>query len=216
MSKKVVALGLVGLATAVVAPAALAERGDVLVRAGATMVAPKSDNMSIAAGTGLEVGDATTLGFNVTYMLTDHVGVELLGALPFTHDVDLCVKDAGCTAIADTKQLPPTMSVQYHFTPSAKVRPYVGVGANATLFFDTNFTKAGKAELELTDEQLKLDTSIGFEVEAGVDVAIDGQWFVNADVRYVDIESDAQVGGGDIGSVKIDPMVYSLMVGRKF
>ena len=62
--------------------------------------------------------------------------------------------------------------------------------------------------------------------QIGLDWLI-GDWVVNANVRYIQIETSARIGGdlaqalagtgaADIGDVKIDPWVYSLNVGYRF
>jgi outer membrane protein W len=80
----------------------------------------------------LDVDDGYSLGFNITYMATPNIGIELLGALPFRHDINL----SGRGKVGEhLQQLPPTLFVQYHFMPSSNVRPYVGVGLNYTFFF---------------------------------------------------------------------------------
>ena len=38
----------------------------------------------------------------------------------------------GVDPLASTWVLPPTLTVQYHFLPEAKIRPYVGAGINYT------------------------------------------------------------------------------------
>ena len=91
-----------------------ASAGDWLVRVGGHSVQPKADNNAI-----VNVDAAQSLTFNITYLVTPNWGVEVLAALPFSHDINL----NGGGKVAETKQLPPTVSVQYHFLPDAKVRP---------------------------------------------------------------------------------------------
>lgn len=66
--------------------------------------------------------------FNGTYLFAAHWGVELLAALPFEHNINL----NGGGAVAETKHLPPTLSLQYHFNPDDSWRPYMGAGLNYT------------------------------------------------------------------------------------
>ena len=69
------------------------EAGDFIVRAGAANVDPNDDsdalelNGTALAGTEAEVDDDTQLGLTFTYMLTNHIGVGLLAATPFEHDL---------------------------------------------------------------------------------------------------------------------------------
>ena len=71
------------------------------------------------------------------------------------------------------------------------------------------------------DLDLKLDNSLGFAAQFGFDYFVNGNWYVNAAIRYIDIETDAvfESALGDIITVKdvaIDPFVYQLTFGYSF
>lgn len=180
---------------------AMAEQGDLLVRVGAKVVDPKSDNHSIVS-----VDSGTMMTFDVTYMFRDNWAVELLAALPFEHDIDL----VDGPKVAKTKHLPPTLSLQYHFAPTATIRPYVGAGVNLTLFFDEQTTGL------LEDSSLSLGTSVGPALQAGFDVPIGERLFFNVDVRYMWIETKAKLDGASLGDVEIDPWVFGANLGYRF
>lgn len=189
-----------GFAAAI--PAAHAQDNSTWIwRVGVHSVQPKSDNHSV-----VNVDGATMLTFNGTYMLASNWGLELLAALPFKHDINL----NGGGKVAETKHLPPTLSVQYHFNPSGKIRPYVGAGLNATLFFSEDTTGA------LAGADLKLDPSFGPAVQVGIDIDVAAQWFVNIDARWFDIDSNAELNGVDLGTVEIDPYAFGVSLGRRF
>ena len=40
--------------------------------------------------------------------------------------------------------------------------------------------------------------------------------FINFDVRWIDIETDAEVDGTEVETVEITPLVYSLTLGWRF
>ena len=42
----------------------------------------------------------------------------------------------------------------------------------------------------------------------GLDFAIADNRWIRVDARYIDIDTDVKVNGGDVGTVNIDPMVY--------
>jgi outer membrane protein len=236
-TKTVVALSIAGVAALLAAPAAVAEKGDWIIRGGATMVDPKSNNLSlgdindvddniIATDGKLQVDDATSFGFNVTYMMTDNLGIELLAAYPFTHDVNLCFTAGGqrtCGKLAEVDHLPPTLSLQWRFMPDSTFQPYVGAGINFTLFSDEKFSSDLQPVLDLIglgDADLTLDDSTGIAVQIGADWFFNESWLINADIRYIEIQPDLEVSAGGesdkVGKVKIDPMVYSLMIGYRF
>jgi len=104
------------------------KKGDWLFRFGVAHVSPndKSTGLTGAPTVGVGADSDTQLFVNVTYMYSDNIGIELLAVTPFKHNVT--GTGAVTTKVGETKQLPPTLSLQYHFTPSAKVKPYVGVG----------------------------------------------------------------------------------------
>lgn len=178
-----------------------ASAGNWLVRAGGHSVQPKSDNHSV-----VNVEAAQSLTFNVTYLITPNWGVEVLAALPFSHDINL----NGGGKVGETKHLPPTVSVQYHFLPDLKVRPYVGVGLNGTIFFSEKTTGA------LAGSELSLDSSFGPTAQVGVDFAVSDAWFINVDARWMDIDTDAKLNGVSLGTVEIDPYAYGVSFGRRF
>lgn len=212
------------IATCLIAsPQLLANQaGDFLVRGGATMVDPdsgKSDVYLDGANSGLEVSvdDNTQLGLNFVYFYTDNIAVELLAATPFTHDINIHIPEAGSTKLAETSQLPPTLSALYYFNTQSSFKPYVGAGINYTIFFDesfqSDFKDAGFSDLELDD-------SFGYALQVGADYHIDDKWHINASARYISINTDANFKVAETvdgkADVDIDPMVFSIMLGYKF
>jgi outer membrane protein len=193
---------ITAVSMAFAAPAAVShEAGDWLVRGGFHSIQPKSDNGDV-----VEVKNDTMFTFDVTYMMTRNWGVELLAALPFEHDIAL----VDGPTVASTKHLPPTLSVVYHLLPEAAIQPYVGLGLNVTLFFDED-TRG-----PLDGSSLSLDTSVGAAAVVGVDIELGSNWFLNADVRYLDIETDAKLDGARLETVEIDPWAFGLNLGYRF
>lgn len=181
------------------------EAGDWVGRAGVLGVFPKSDNLGTPLGT-INVDDGYSLGLNVTYMVTPNFGIEVVGAAPFKHDIKL----SGAGKVASAYHLPPTVFLQYHFTPQSNIRPYAGVGLNYTFFWNEKTTGA------LTGTKLDLDSSWGAAGELGLDIDVAPNWFVNAAIMYIDIDSKAKVNGASLGTVNIDPWVFGLNAGMRF
>jgi len=209
-NKSVVSTLIAGSLVLTSASVVAVEKGDWLVRFGAVDVSPddSSTGLSGVAPTATVGVDGNTQLFaNISYMIKENVALELLAATPFSHDIKGTGALSALGKVGETKQLPPTFSVQYHFKPKASVRPYVGAGINYTMFFSEKATN--------TISSLKLDDSFGLAVQAGVDVDINKNWFFNADVRYINIETTATT---DLGTseVKINPTVISLGVGTRF
>lgn len=125
---------LLGAAAALATlPVAAYQAGDLVVRAGAAGVLPDSSSdpiMPLAAGAQVEAQDTWSLGLTLTYMVTDKLGVGVLAAWPFEHDIDAAATIAGLGTVGETKQLPPTVTLQYHFDSATKLHPYIGAGIN--------------------------------------------------------------------------------------
>ena len=217
----------ISLAAAVVAPSVFADSlaykpGQWIVRAGATTVDPResSDNIvangsPMAAKVGLD--SDTQLGITAEYMLDENWGIEVLAATPFEHTATGRGALSGID-VADFKHLPPTVSAVYHFASVNGFQPYVGIGLNYTLMFDEELTS--EFESAVDTGSVKLDDSIGLAFQAGADFHVDEHWLVNASVRWIDLETEAEIrtdGGSKFTTdVSVDPMVYTLSVGYKF
>lgn len=178
--------------------------GDFFTRVGVAKVDPKSDNGDILSGTDVNVDDESGFAFTLGYRFHDKLGVELLAALPFEHDLQV----EGVTG-GSTKHLPPTLTMQYYPLggTDASVQPYIGAGLNYTRFSDEE-TDIGAS--------LELDDSWGAAGQLGVDVLINDNWAINAAAWYIDIDTDAKVGGADAGTVEIDPVVVMGGISYRF
>lgn len=172
-----------------------------MVRGGFSQIVPTPDSGHITPGK-VDIDNDIGPTFNIAYFITPHWAVDLLGGLPFKHDIRL---NGG--KVGSTKQLPPIVTFQYHFFPYASVRPFVGIGVNYTHFFEEKLDGGG--DLHLSD-------SWGLAYQAGFDVALGEHWSIGTDVRYARIDSDVKINGNKVGKVDVDPMVYSLNVGFRF
>lgn len=202
--KHITAFSLAALLASVAVPALAQEKGDFLLGLGLGWVEPTQESNTLAGQIDVDGNLRPTI--TVEYFVADRIGIELLAAWPFQHDVNL----QGAGKVAEVKHLPPTLSLQYHFVNQSKVTPFIGAGINYTYFFDED----GKGALAGTS--VNLDDSWGFALHAGLDYAITDRSALRADVRYIDIETDTEVGGVDIGKVKIDPWVFNLAYVMKF
>lgn len=199
------------------APASAYQAGDFIVRAGAAGVLPTGDGTHPAAsGPNVEADDGWSLGLTATWMATNNIGVGVLAAWPFEHDIETKGGLAGTGDAADTKHLPPTVTMQYHFNTTSKLHPYIGAGINYTNFFSEDTNPAGA----LSGGSIKLDDSWGLALEVGADYELQNNWLVSAQVWYIDIDTDATVSGlGALDAsfnVEIDPWVVMIGVGKKF
>ena len=227
MNKSLLSAALAALALA--APVAHAHQaGDVIVRAGAITTAPNESSGDLkfdgnkVSGTKATLDSDTQLGLAFAYMLTDHIGLELLAATPFQHKVGVKGLGPGLDGkLADIKQLPPTLSLQYYpMEPSSKFQPYAGVGINYTMFFDEDLSSNRKAQ---GFSNMKLKDSVGIAGQLGMDYMLTDNLLLNAAVWYVDIDTKASIDGPSalgVGKTKVDvdvdPWVYMVGIGYKF
>lgn len=206
-------------AAALVSPAH-AEAGDWLVRLRGIYVAPQDDSGGVlpAVPTGsVTVDDAIVPELDFTYFFTNNIGAELILATS-PHDIGGAGALSALGEIADTMALPPTLTLQYHFAPNAKMRPYVGAGINWTVFYSEDpSTSLNTALGGATD--VSLDDSFGWAVQAGVDFDITERVFLNLDVKYVDIDTTATLDTGGVFNnvdVEIDPLIFGVGLGMRF
>nr|AHX71788.1 outer membrane protein W [Pasteurella multocida]AHX71789.1 outer membrane protein W [Pasteurella multocida] len=204
MKKTVLALGVMA---ALVAGSAVAHQaGSVIVRGGPILVVPNaSTNHDVFK---FDVNSNAQLGLTATYMATDNLGVELLAATPFSHEITL-----GNTLVGKTKHLPPSLYAQYYFLDKdAKARPYVGAGVNYTTFFSEKAVLNGVTDLKLKD-------SWGPAFNAGVNIQVADNLFLNTAIWYAKIKSKATFKVGDVEhkvNVKLDPTVFFVGLGYRF
>lgn len=219
--------------------AASAAAGSFAVNIGFGTVAPETNSnylntVETVAGlpsdsTSTDVNSNTQLALTFNYYLTDSVAFELWTASPFTHEIEVKSSSSvvnGLTA-GETKHLPPTLLAQYHFFDgSAKLRPFVGAGINATIFFEEEVNSLDGAFTDLgligADDKLSLDldTSYGLALQAGVNYKIDNKWGIHAMAAWADISADGYVklNGEDLQKVEVelDPIVFILAARYKF
>ncbi|MES0824754.1 OmpW/AlkL family protein [Ruegeria sp. SCP11] len=201
MTKTLAALTLSTALVALAAPAMAQNQGDWTVGIGIGYLDPKSDNGTLA-GLDAEVDSDTRPIFTAEYFVRDNLGIELLAATPFSHDVTL----GGSIDAGSVKQLPPTLSLNYHFPTNSAWKPYVGAGINYTIFFDE--------QSDLGD--LELDNSVGIAFQAGLDYMVTEKGAVRLNVRWFDIDSDVTLDGVDIGTAEIDPWLVGVSYVHRF
>ncbi|WP_438463797.1 OmpW family outer membrane protein [Marinomonas sp. PE14-40] len=202
--KKIVPLSVM---LALASPMVIAhEEGDFFMRGGLASVMPNESSDNVLNTGELELTNDMQVGLTFTYMMTDNVGIELLAATPFTHDVST----NGLGKIAEVSHLPPTLMGQYYFGEAdSKYRPYLGAGLNYTTFFEE------KGFGQLNNTEVELDDSFGLAVQAGIDVEVNEDWFFNASLWYMDIDTEVKTSVGTFDA-EIDPYVVMIGMGYTF
>ncbi len=203
---------LIGALLSLAVPAAAQskkEEGPWMVRIRALSLTPadKSDaipSLSVAADK-ITVSPKIFPEVDISYFYTKNFAVELVLTYPQQHDVKL-----NGTKIGTFSHLPPSILAQYHFSPDADLRPYVGAGVNYTLIMDTKINVTGVGALGLNS------SSFGLAAQAGADYKLSEGRFLNIDIKKVQIGSDVKAGGAKVSKVKIDPWLLSIGYGFRF
>ena len=141
------------LAAAFAPSVAMAEAGDIVVRARVVNISPDEDSGPFTgsltapllgmANTGhLTVDNNTILEVDFSYYLTKNIALELILATGSEHDVKLQGSSGGAIDqnLGKVDALPPTLTVQWHFNPDQMIDPYIGAGVNYTRFLDKNLS----------------------------------------------------------------------------
>jgi outer membrane protein len=200
MQKNIIAAGALCALLAAPAFAQTAPgEGPWLVRARAVHLDSRNGD---STGLNLAINDKWLPEVDVSYFFTPQIAAELILTVPQKQTVS-----AGGTAIGSLRHLPPTLTLQYHFTGLPHgVRPYLGAGLNYRRFSSVNLP-AG-----VTIDR----TSFGPGLQAGVDIPIARNVVLNFDVKKVYIRTDVSAGGAKIGTFKVDPVLLGVGLGYRF
>ncbi|MEZ5946394.1 MAG: OmpW family outer membrane protein [Hyphomonas sp.] len=214
---------LAGAAWAGVAGAASAQDNPWMIRARVIGVMPDEGAKLSAGGTALggsvDISDEYVPEVDITYFFNKNIAAELIAATT-QHSVkatNVSAVGGADVDLGDVWVLPPTVTLQYHFTNMGQFKPYVGAGVNFTLFYNED-------EGPVADS-IDYDSSVGPALQAGFDYDLDGQpggWAFNADVKKIWINSDVTVdfttalGATVKADADIDPVVLGLGFGYKF
>jgi outer membrane protein len=164
-----------------------------------------------AIGGDVDISTAVVPEFDISYFFDDNWSLELILATA-KHDVEAIGTAAGDIDLGHVWLLPPTLTVQYHFTGGNFV-PYLGAGPNLTLFY-------GVDEGPVADD-VDYDTAVGFALQGGFDFMLNDKWFLNFDVKKLFLNTTATVnattalGATVEADVDINPWIFGVGVGIK-
>jgi outer membrane protein len=178
--------------------AAQAQEGPFLVRVRAVNLDSANKD---STGLNLTINNKVIPELDLSYFFSPQLAAELILTYPQKHTLS-----AGGTEIGTLKHLPPTLTVQYHFTQLGAFKPYLGAGVNYTRFSAVKLPAGVDVERN----------SFGLAVQAGIDFALTKNVYLNFDVKKVQIRTDVSAGGTTIGTFKVDPLLVGAGVGYRF
>ena len=183
--------------------------GDLMVRARAINIMPDEDSTISAIGGKADVSNTLMPEVDFTYFFTKNIAAELILATS-KHHVTAEGSTLGDVDVGSTWVLPPTLTLQYHFTNFQSFKPYVGAGVNYTMYY-------GEDEGAAAVTSLKLKDAFGVALQAGVDVPISGRWGWNFDVKKIFVDADASINAGAINAdIDLDPWVVGTGITYRF
>lgn len=184
------------------------EAGDILMRGRAIYVVPNEGATTSIGGT-VGINNDIVPELDFTYFVTDNVGVELILATTKHYVTAIDTALGASVPLGNAMLLPPTLTLQYHFTPKADFSPYVGAGINYTFYYSENAAGGAITDLDLND-------GFGFLLQAGFDIKIDAEWSFNADVKRVWLNTNALINGAVTADVDINPWIFGVGFGYTF
>ena len=171
---------------------------DWIVRGRGIIVSPDASSSGVLSQ--LDAESNFTAEIDITRFLSPNWGLELILATT-THEITSAGSSLGSVTL-----LPPTLTLQYHFSPNGNVRPYAGIGINYTTFYDESGALDG----------VDLDNSFGLAAQFGIDWMVSKQASFNIDIKYINIETEATAGGVKLADIEINPWVIGIGAGIFF
>ncbi|MGA8054943.1 MAG: OmpW family outer membrane protein [Burkholderiales bacterium] len=185
--------------------------GNVLVRLRVVNIDPDASNSATAGGAipedSISIDNRWAAELDISYFFTPNFALELVLTYPQKHDVSITSGPLE-GSIGSIKQLPPSLYAQWHFPFANGFKPYVGAGI--TYFWITSN--------DLIDGVNIRTSNWGWGLQAGVDYALNRNWYLNADVKkiWVDTKVTDSLGLGVDARLEVDPWVYGVGVGYRF
>lgn len=159
-------------------------------------------------GSDLGYSDTVVPELDISYYFTDNIAAELILGTTYANISGAgSISDLG--TVGKVWVLPPTLTLQYHFTNLGAFKPYVGAGVNYTIFYNQD------AKGPFTD--IEVDNTFGIALQAGVDYMLDQHWGLNFDVKKLFLEPEWSANGGSLsGKAELNPWLIGTGVTYRF
>lgn len=188
----------------------------------------------VVPGSGASVGDADTLGLNLSYFIDSHWALEGVMGVPPKFMLDGEGTLAPIGELGSAKQWSPTLLAKYYFNDGqARFRPYVGLGVAYVWYSDVTLTPGLQGALasrlhlpaaSLSATTAKIDSSFTAVFNAGIAYQFDPHWGMAFSVSYLPLRTTAKLTTTAYGvpvaasqtSLKLNPIVPYLALTYKF
>ncbi|MER9683346.1 OmpW family protein [Mesorhizobium sp. M0184] len=173
------------------------------------VITEDSGYVNTVPGSGLSYSDTVVPELDISYFFTDNIAAELILGTTYAN-IEGQEAIGGLGNIGKAWLLPPTLTLQYHFTDFGAFKPYVGAGVNYTIFYKQD---AGSADA------LNVKNTFGTALQVGFDYMVDQHWGVNFDVKKLFLKPDFDVtvdGAKLTGKAALDPWLIGAGVTYRF
>ncbi|WP_296228825.1 OmpW/AlkL family protein [Ralstonia sp. UBA689] len=216
------AAAMTGALAASFSPAAFAQSTDLPPATGNWMVRLRAVNLTAAnksdavpalaiPADAIQINNKAFPELDISYFFTPNIATELILTYPQQQDVTVMQSAlGGPTKIGSFRHLPPILTLQYHFTPESRFKPYVGAGINYTRISNVDLQVPGVGSLDLSKN------SFGPALQIGFDYRLTDHVYFNMDLKKTWISADVKMGGQTISKVKVDPWLLGIGLGYRF
>jgi outer membrane protein len=227
--KKLIASSVI--AVGMLSPVAWAKghSSDFVLRAGATVVAPKHSIAKdstiddvFTTGAGIDINHNTEFGVGVTYMFHKNFGAELAWHMLSKHRFTADGGVSTGTVMGSSSLALPTLNVQwYPMDKNTQFRPYLGAGIAHAHFSKSTVDQAWLTAQSATSGFLNVKNKTGWDAELGLDVSLYKNWSANVSARYAHIHSQfdlyTELNMTGVRAVAdINPVMYNVGVAYSF
>jgi len=118
---------------------------------------------------------------NFEYYLADSLSLEyglLISQHSFSYGIP--IQETGATNLFTQG-----LTAKLHLAPGSTLNPYLGGGLNYLVPYDTNSTVPG----------FSIDSHLGWTLQGGVDLRVSRVTSITFDYRYMDMATQARIGG---------------------
>jgi outer membrane protein len=182
--------------------------GDFMIRGRLIGVVPDEDSTITPIRGEADLSNEWVPEVDFSYFVTDNIAFELIAATT-KHNVKANGTTLGNVDLGSVGLLPPTLTAQYHFMPKSAFSPYVGAGLTYAVFYNEDRPSS-------VVNSIHYDNAWGYALQAGFDYNISGNWYFNADVKKIFLNTDVTINSTIKADVDIDPWVVGVGIGYKF